>query len=78
MILVKLYNLRLLAVEQCAFNFMCALSCRDFDVDGGGEVARLICLNLLNLQVTLFSDAVYAMLPVMLYGAGIYGLPTRQ
>lgn len=49
MILVDLYNLRLLAVEQGAFDFMCALGSSDFYIDSGSEVTWLVSLNLFNL-----------------------------
>ena len=48
MILVDLYNLRLLAVEQSAFDFMCALGSSNFYIDSGSEVTWLVGLNLFN------------------------------
>lgn len=49
MILVDLYNLRLLAVEQGAFNFMRTLGSSNFYIDSSSEVTGFVGLNLFNL-----------------------------
>ena len=57
MILVNLHNLRLLAVEQRALDFVRAFGGSNLDVDCRGEVASLISFDLFDLQITLFGNA---------------------
>ena len=56
-VLVNLHDFRSFTIEQGAFDFMSALGSGNAHVDGGGEVAGLISLYFLDLNVALFRHA---------------------
>lgn len=56
MVLIYLHDLGLLAIKQRAFDFVRALGSSNAHVDGSGEVAGLVGLDLFDLQIALFGD----------------------